>query len=124
MSNKSLPAREKRRKCLSQQTLDGLRITIKSFTELGPVLLKNPGVKYLCSEVFSQDPVERYFSKQRHRGGENDNPTVHEFRTNTATLIHQLAVHKDLKTMNVEPSSSQLDLDSICQPLPKRIRKH
>ena len=49
---------------------------------------------------------------------------LHEFRTNTATLIHQLAVHKALKTMNVEPSFSQVDLDAICQPLPKRLRKH
>ena len=31
---------------------------VKSFTELGPKLLKLPGVKYLLSEVFSQDPLE------------------------------------------------------------------
>ena len=46
---------------------------VKSFTELGPQLLRFPGVKYLLSEVFSQDPLERYFSRQRHRGGSNKN---------------------------------------------------
>ena len=41
---------------------------VKSFTELGPQLLRLPGVKYLLSEVFSQDPLEQYFSCQCHRG--------------------------------------------------------
>jgi len=33
---------------------------VLSFTELAPKLLKIPNVKYLLSEVFSQDPLERY----------------------------------------------------------------
>ena len=45
-------------------------------TKLGPQLLKIPNVKYLLSEVFSQDPLERHFSHQRHCGGSNDNPTA------------------------------------------------
>jgi len=47
-----------------------------SFSELSPKLLNIPNVKYLLSEVFSQDPLERYFSKQRHCGGSNENPTA------------------------------------------------
>ncbi len=86
------------------------------------MLLKKPGVKYLLSEVFSQDPLERYFSKQTHRGGGNDNPTVHEFRTNT--MIHQQAIHKDSKTMNVEPTCGEVDVGAACQPLSKRQRRH
>ena len=66
---------------------------VKSFTELGPWLLQQPDVKYLLSEVFSQDPLEKYFSRQRHRGGGADNPTVEEFRCNTATLIQQQCVY-------------------------------
>lgn len=122
MSDKNLHAKENRRKCISRETLEGLKITVKSFTELGPVLLQKSGAKYLLSEVFSQDPLERYFSKQRHKGGSNDNPTVEEFRTNTATLVQQQSVHKDLKTMNVEASCSQLDVSAVFQPLPKRRR--
>ena len=122
LSDKRLRPKQNRKKCISRETLEGLKITIKSFSELGPLLLKKPGAKYMLSEVFSQDPLERYFSKQRHRGGSNDNPTVEEFRTNTATLIQQQCVHKDLKTMNVEASCSQLDVNTACQPLPKRRR--
>ena len=33
---------------------------VKSFCELGPHLIKTTG-NYLLSEVFSQDPLERYF---------------------------------------------------------------
>ena len=80
---------EKQRMCLSKETRLGLRITgskyqshallcfvdtmsciylsaVNSFTELGPKLLALPGVSYLLSEVFSQDLLERYFSRQRH----------------------------------------------------------
>ena len=60
--------------------------SVKSFTELGPLLLKSADVSYLLSEVFSQDPLEKYFSRQRHRGGSGDNPTLKGFRENTATL--------------------------------------
>ncbi len=66
--------------CLSKESLLGLRITgmneykiqlsiiimhkhytVNSFTELAPTLLRVPGVKYVLSEVFSQDPLERHF---------------------------------------------------------------
>lgn len=39
-------------------------LTVNSFIELGPKLLKLDGVKYFLSEVFSQDPLERYFSRR------------------------------------------------------------
>lgn len=123
LSNKEASKKENRKRCISQQTLEGLRITVKSFIELGPKLLQLSGVRYLLSEVFSQDPLERYFSKQRHRGGSRENPTVDEFRTNTATLIHQQAIYRDLKTMNVEAISSNIDMGEVCQPLRKRSRK-
>ena len=99
-------------------------VIVKSFIELGPLLLRQQGVKYLLSEVFNQDPLEKYFSRQRHRGGGADNPTVEEFRDNTATLIQQQFIYKDLKTMNVESLSTPwaTDLSVVCQPLPKRIR--
>ena len=61
MSDKKVHAKEKRRKYISGQTLEGLKITIKSFSELGPILLQNPGANYLLSEVFSQDPLDKLF---------------------------------------------------------------
>ena len=52
---------------------------VTSFCELALMLIRNSG-SYLLSEVFSQDPVERYFSKQC-RGGGNENLTVEQFQT-------------------------------------------
>ena len=95
-------------------------IIVKSFTELGPQLLRIPNVEYLLSEVFSQDPLERYFSRQRHRGGSNDNPSAEQVPLNAMTLIQQQAIYRDIKTMNIEQEVSTL---SACQPLKKRQRR-
>lgn len=100
-----------------------MHCTVKSFTELGPQLLKLDSAKYLLSEVFSQDPLERYFSKQRHRGGSCDNPTVHQFPYNASTLQQQKSVYRDVKTMNVQATAeNNIDIDAF-EPLKKRARK-
>ena len=94
---------------------------VHSFTELGPALLKLPGVKYLLSEVFSQDPLERYFSRQRHRGGSNDSPTAYQVPYSASTLVQQKSIYRDLKTMNVEPE--EMERSHCYDPLQKRRRK-
>ena len=95
---------------------------VKSFVELGPSLLRQPGINYLLSEVFSQDPLEKYFSHQRHRGGGADHPTIEQFRENSATLIQQQCIYKDLKSLNVESKTQAEILSEVAQPLPKRKR--
>ena len=145
-----LKASKKQKLMLSKETMEGLRITginllqfnvilmllqitgispihvyytaVKSFCELGPQLLKLNGVKYLLSEVFSQDPLERYFARQRHRGGSNENPQAHQVTYNAATLVQQRSVHSDIKSMNVDASHQSIDLQVVSQPLPKRPR--
>ena len=97
-------------------------IAVKSFTELGKILLKLPQVDYLLSEVFSQDPLERYFSRQRHRGGSCDNPTAYQVPYTAVTLLQQQAIYKDLKTMNVEARNEE-DHILASQPLRKRPRR-
>ena len=106
-----LSKRLKPRMMLSRETREGLHITSKlslscllsylfvtviivvlSFCELGPLLLKMEGVQYLLSEVFSQDPIEAYFSRQRHKGGSCDNPTIQQFHYNTVSLVQQGAI--------------------------------
>ena len=95
---------------------------MKSFVELVPILLKDVKCEYILSEVFSQDPLEIYFSRQRHRGGSRDNPSVLEFCNNTATLIQQRSIYRDIKTMNVKAQESQkINLE---KPLPKRKKIH
>ena len=96
--------------------LDLNLIAVMAFTQLAPELLRVPEVKYLLSEVFSQDPLERYFSRQRHRGGHNDNPTAYQVPYNVATLQ---AMYRDLESMNVEASHLP---HTMSQPLRKRSR--
>ena len=96
--------------------------TVTSFCELAPKLVSNSS-RYLLSEVFSQDPIERYFSKQRHRGGGNENPTVEQFRINSAILMQQQQISHDLKTMNVQADKNAEVTLPIDEPLPKRPRK-
>ena len=98
--------------------------TVNSFCALASILLKNSN-RYILSEVFCQDPIERYFSKQRHRGGGNENPTVDQFHSNSAILVQRQQVGSVLKSMNVEPNDSNINhADSASEPLPKRRRQH
>ena len=92
-----------------------------SFCELAPKLISED--KYLLSEVFCQDPLERYFSKLRHREGGNENPTVAQFYNNSAILMQRQQVRSDLTTMNIEPTSVSTLTSSALQPLPERHRK-
>ena len=69
-------------------------------------------------KVFSQDPLEAYFSRKQHKRGGCDNPGVQQSYYNTASLVQQREVYQDLKTMNVQKTS---DIDLACDtPIPKR----
>ena len=54
--------------------------------QLGKLLLDVPGVKFLLSEKFNQDPQEEYFSKERGAGGANNSPTADQFGHNMMSL--------------------------------------
>ena len=84
------------------------QIAVSSFVELGRQLLQLPNVNYLLSEVFSQDPLERYFSRQRHCGGSNEkNPTAFQVPYNASTLVQQRSIYRDLKSMNVDSETDK-----------------
>ena len=46
------------------------------------MLLNKDGVQFLLSEKLSQDPLEKYFSKQRAKGGADKNSTLETFNRN------------------------------------------
>ena len=48
--------------------------------------MSEEGVSFLLSEKFSQDPLEEYFSRQRARGGADENPTLKMFNRNVLGL--------------------------------------
>ena len=56
---------------------------VLSFVEVTTLLFAVPGVQFLLSEKFCQDPLEAFFGKQRYKGGRNGNPSVKEFVDNT-----------------------------------------
>ena len=70
---------------LSHQTLKGLRITVHSVVDCTRYLLSQ-GVEFVLTNVFNQDPLEQHFGHYRHKGGSNDNPTVHQL-THTMTQL-------------------------------------
>ena len=63
---------------LSNETREGLRITVHSFVAIVRELLQDPKLKgkYLLSERFSQDPLENFFGRVRQAGGRSTNPNV------------------------------------------------
>ena len=93
-----------------------------SFVEVTTQLLSVPGVTYLLSERFSQDPVEAFFGKQRYKGGRSDNPSVKEFLDNTVSLrVQGSAALEPLRGNCTRKRKGPLSVDDT--PLPKRKRK-
>ena len=93
-----------------------------SFVEVTTQLLSVPGVTYLLSERFNQDPVEAFFGKQRYKGRRSDNPSVKEFLDNTVSLrVQGSAALEPLRGNCNRKRKLPLSVDDA--PLPKRKRK-
>ncbi len=63
-----------------------LIIAVHSFIDLVSYLFTLPDVESFLSERISQDPLEKFFGRQRLRGGVNDNPNVSQFLKNSQAL--------------------------------------
>lgn len=132
---------EKGMMMLSKETIEGLKITgkltlitylvhrteiscliaAKSFLEATRYLLHQPGVQFVLSERFCQDPLESFFGNQRARGGRNDNPTVRQFLDNTVSLRVQGSAALNPVRGNCGKRPIEKTADET--PLPKRPRK-
>ncbi|XP_071476835.1 uncharacterized protein [Diadema antillarum] len=116
-----LKAADRQKLCLSKATLDGLRLTVRSFVQLAKELLLEDGVEFVLSEKFSQDPLEEYFSRQRGVGGRFDNPDVHQFGSNILPLhVAGSSIAVSAKA-NVKSQKRKTAVDST--PLQSRKRK-
>ena len=69
---------------ISNQTLEGLQITVNSLVEYTKFLL-SAGVPYVLTERFSQDYLEEYFGHQRQCRKRADNPDAVQFGYNDRT---------------------------------------
>ena len=73
-------SRDERNKMqLSHQTLDGLKISVRSFVSCVRFLLEQ-GAPFVLTARFNQDVLEQHFGHYRHKGGSCDNPTIDNVR--------------------------------------------
>ena len=94
---------------------------MESFLEVASFLLQQPGVKFLYSERFNQDPLEAFFGQQRARGGRNNNPTVNQFCDTTVSLRIQGSAALDPIRGNTKKRTTDIIVDET--PIPKRKRR-
>ena len=69
-------------------------ISVHSFVEVVRYLFSIPGVKFVLSGRFSQDPLEKYFGNQRQHGGSNENPNVQQ-------MVHSASALRALKSVTL-----------------------
>ncbi|XP_065920903.1 uncharacterized protein [Dysidea avara] len=119
---------QKKHMLLSAATDNGVRITVKSFLELVPILLHIDGVCAFLSEKLSQDSIENYFGRLRQHGRANENPTIAQVLKSSQNIRVINSIWVDDITGNCRGSKRKsYDLESVSfeylnKPLPKRRR--
>ena len=93
--------KQRKNMMLSEETLDGLEITIHSFAEMVPWLLRH-GVQFINPRNLCQDDLELYFGKQRKRNGNNENPDMNQFLQNDTKIRVAGEICTQLKGNNVK----------------------
>ena len=106
--------------------LTSIFLTANAFIELTEYLFTVPGVKSFLSERISQDPLEKYFGRQRQRGKVNENPTVSQVLKNAQALRVINSIDIDTGAGNTRGTNSKRPLlgKENSQPLPKRRYEH
>jgi len=102
---------------LSQQTLNGLKISVRSIVACTRFLL-NQGAKYVLTNRFNQDVLEQHFG---HKQGSGDNPCINDIRhtINTLRSVQQTAMaplRGNTKRLNDEDTMQSL----INEPLARK----
>ena len=106
--------KEKNKMFVSQQTYEGLKISVNSIIEAVQFLLQHQ-VKYVLTERFCQDPLENYFGRQRSLGARKDNPSSRDFGYNDNSIRNQ-KVFKPI-TGNVQGNAN---IEISNEPIPCR----
>lgn len=64
-------------------------------------------MKSFLSEKTSQDPLEKYFGRQRQRGKSNKNPSAHEFLINNQALRVVSSIRIDTAKVNTRRTNQE-----------------
>ena len=109
--------------CITYNTRNYVAINllvVMSFLELVPYLFKIPGVKVFLSEKLCQDPLEKFFGRQRQRGRVNENPNAQSFCKNTQALRVVSSCVGSVKGNCRGSKTPTIEVDKENKPLPKR----
>ena len=107
-------------KCfLTWQTHEGLIITSKTLIQCVRFLL-NAGMKYVLTDIFSQDRLENYFGKQRAIWRRKDNPNLWAVGYNDNIIKSQFTISPIGGNVESENNASKIDTT----PIPKRKRRN
>lgn len=112
---------EKNRMFLSQQTFKGLCMTLRAFPELCRFLLQN-GVKFVLSNKFCQDPIEKHFGRHRGLGRRCDNPSLWAFAHNENKLRLQRSLAIAIQPRGNTSNDQESVITVSNSPLKKRKR--
>ena len=97
-------------------------ISAYSFIDLTKYLFNIPGVNSFLSERICQDPLEKFFGRQRQRGATNENPNISQFLKNNQALRVINSIQIDTSKGNTRGSKSSKVIPVTPQLLPKRLR--
>ena len=100
---------------ISWHTYEGIKITVYSAVELVNYLL-SPGVPYVLTERFCQDPLENYFGYQRSIGTRKDNPSVRDFDYNDNGIRNQ----KTFRPIQGGNAAENINFEINDEPVPCR----
>ena len=115
-------AEERQKMFLSQQTYDGLKISVFSHIEAITFLLAE-GFEYVLTERFMQDVLEDYFGHQRDKGRRSDNPTAQQFGYNDLTIAAQRDIAPVIRG-NVGGRYKKVKWHTVSnEPVKKRAKK-
>ena len=99
-------------------------ISVYSFIEAVEHLFTVPGIKSFLSERVQQDPIEKYFGRQRQRGRVNENPSVYEFLKNEQALRVINSIDLEVTLGNTRGTNKRsISDETLDRPLSKRRKQ-
>ncbi|XP_034236682.1 uncharacterized protein LOC117642528 [Thrips palmi] len=121
-------AMQRKAMTLTQETYEGIYITVHSFVEVVKYLLSpEVGIDFLNSrDLVCQDDLEQYFEAQRERGKLNNNPTLKQALHNDTKIMKMGEIRQTLfKGNTYRKRQANIEIDETPMPrrkLPKTLR--
>ena len=110
---------EREKMLLSQQTLDGLKISVRSIVACVRYMLQQ-GAPFIMTEIFNQDVLEQHFGHYRHKGGACNNPTINDVR-HTMNVLRTVGSSALAPLRgNTKRAKNAAELPADCHVIPRK----